>query len=184
MSGTLADGTSFSQSASLSPAGAWPVYVPLYSGQGSLVSWLTFVTRPDDDLNGIVNWIKPADSRSRFYAPGFTEQILAVGSAYHRPPGTSSVIDLASGTVAFSGGNLAGPFTNKITIGKSSRVTNQSPNRLNLSFAPATGRFAGNVTAPGGGKPMPFKGVAFQRLNSGFGFMLGTNQTSRVIVGP
>jgi hypothetical protein len=109
---------------------------------------------------------------------------MAVGSQYHHPPGTNSVLDLPTGQISFTGGNLASDFTNPISIGRSSRVTNLGNNRLNLSFSTANGRFSGSVTDPNGGKPKPFSGVVFQKLNSGFGFLLGTNETSRVVIGP
>lgn len=184
MAGTLADGTSFSQSVPVSNEGLLPLYVPLYSGQGSLVSWLTFTNRADDDLNGPVNWIKPAGAHSRAYTAGFTNQTEAVGSVYHHPPGTNHVLDLNNSSVIFSGGNLASDFTNSITLGKSGRIVNQSGNRLTLNISPATGKFTGTVVPPEGGKPMPFSGVAFQRLNAGFGFMLGTDQSSSVQISP
>src|SRR5439155_1909855 len=49
MAGSLADGTSFSESAPVSNNGFWPVYVPLYSGKGALIGWLAFTNRADDD---------------------------------------------------------------------------------------------------------------------------------------
>jgi hypothetical protein len=185
MAGTLADGTSFSQSAAVGDDGSLPLYAPLYNGQGSLVSWLTFTNRPDDDLNGIVNWIKPANApRSRLYPGGFTNQILAIGSIYHRPPGTNHAIDLSNDSVVFSGGNLAADFTNTITTAKSGRISNQSSNRMTINFSAATGKLTGSVVPPSGGKAIPFSGMAFQRMNSGFGFMPGTDQSSSVTVSP
>ena len=50
--GTLADGTKVSQTASLSKGGYWPLYVPLYSGNGSLMSWLAFASTTNSDLSG------------------------------------------------------------------------------------------------------------------------------------
>src|SRR5437763_5021902 len=46
--GTLADGARVSASATLSRHGLWPVYIPLYLGKGSLVSWLAFTHRAND----------------------------------------------------------------------------------------------------------------------------------------
>jgi hypothetical protein len=184
MAVALADGTKVTLSAPLSKSGLWPVYASLYAGQGSLLGWLAFTNRADDDLNGMLNWIKPANSRARYYPAGFTEQIMAIGSVYSRPPGTNHILDLDTATISFSGGNLAADFTNNVSIGRSSRVTNLSANRLNLSFSPSTGRFGGGVTDPAGGKPLPFSGAVFQRLNSGYGFLPGTDQSSRVVIGP
>jgi hypothetical protein len=148
------------------------------------VSWLSFTNRPDDDINGAVSWIKPATPKARYYSAGFSEQLEALGSKYHRPPGTNAILDLPSGQVIFSGGNLDSDFTNAVSIGRSSRVTNLGGDRMNLSFATATGRFKGSIATAEHGKPMPFSGVVFQKMNSGSGFLLGTNESSRVMITP
>jgi hypothetical protein len=184
LAGTLADGTSFSQSTAIAADGSCPLYVSLYSGQGLVAGWLQFANRPDDDINGTLTWVKPASSRSRNYPAGFSEQLQALGSKFHRPPGTNAVLDLPNATVGFLGGGLTSEFTNNVNIGRSSRVTNQSGNRLSLTFATSTGRFSGSVTDPAGGKPMPFSGVVFQKINSGFGFLMGKTESSEVIIGP
>lgn len=182
-SGTLADGTKVSQSASVSRTGLWPFYVPLYSGQGSALSWLAFTNRPGDDLNGLMNWIRHTNMLSGYYRSGFTNQLQAVGSVYQPPLGaTNHVLDLTNATVAFSGGNLSADFTNRISLGLSSRVSNLDSNRLSLSFSLASGTFQGSVSEPSTRKSRSFSGAVFQKLNRGHGLLLGTNQTSRVLV--
>ena len=60
LSGELADGTKISQSVPVSPNGEWPLYVSLYGGKGSILSWITFADRTTDQLTGLLNWTKPA----------------------------------------------------------------------------------------------------------------------------
>src|SRR5262249_40099549 len=42
VAGTLGDSTKFTQSATISRAGHWPFYTPLYGGKGLLLAWLQF----------------------------------------------------------------------------------------------------------------------------------------------
>ncbi|MEY2427276.1 MAG: hypothetical protein QOJ40_161, partial [Verrucomicrobiota bacterium] len=181
--GTLADATRVSGSATLSKSGLCPLYIPLYLGKGSLVSWLAFTNRADDDLNGPSSWIKPADPMARYYHGGFTNELNIAGSGYVRPlPGTHPILNLANSSVTFSGGDLY--FTNLVALDLNSRVTNLSSNRFALSFSLATGTFAGRATDPANDESFSFKGAVMQKLNGGYGFLLQTNRSSRVTIAP
>jgi uncharacterized protein (DUF2147 family) len=184
LAGTLADGTKISFKAPLSMHGQCPVYVPLYSGYGSILSWLTVTNRPMDDITGLLSWIRPAQIKAKYYAGGFTNETTAIGSAYLRPvPTTTPVIAVSAPAVAFTGGNLANPFANAIAVGASSKVFNLSTNKLSLSIATASGLFKGSVTDPSSGKSFSFSGALLQKQNSGAGFLLGTNRSSQVALG-
>jgi hypothetical protein len=177
----LPDGGRFSQSAPLSQSGLWPVYIPLYSGRGSLLSWLSFTNRPTDDLNGNVSWIKPANSHTRYYSAGLTNILTAQGSAYLRPASsTNSLLTYTNAILAFTGGNLGSDFSSAISLGRSSRVFNYSTNVLSMSFSLPQGTFSGHVKDPVSGKSRAFSGAVLQKQNAGFGLLLGTNQTSSV----
>jgi hypothetical protein len=183
--GTLADGTAVSQSAPLSRQGLWPLYVPLYSGRGSLLSWLAFTNQPNDDFHGLLSWIKPANPAARCYPDGFTNLCQALGSAYRRPAtSTNHVLNLTNAYLVFSGGNLVADFTNSVALGLNSQITNLSSNQLTLSFSLFTGTFKGSATDPATGKALPFSGAVFQKQNAAYGFLLGTNQSSRVSLTP
>src|SRR4029077_19676238 len=127
----LSDGTKVSQSVPVSRNGLWPLYIPLYSGKGSIMSWIAFTNQVDTDLNGALSWIKPADSRARYYPGGFTNECNVIGSAY-TPPASSTnfVLGFTNAQVVFSGGNLNSSFTNSLAFRTGNRVTNLSSNRL------------------------------------------------------
>ncbi len=181
LAASLADGTKFSQSAPLSPQGLWGLYAPLYAGQGSLLSWLSFTNRPSDDFNGALSWIKPANSHARCYTNGFSNDCQALGSAYV-PPVLTGTQDTTStnATVSFAGGNLVADFANLLSETSAGRLSNLSSNRLSMSVSRTTGAFRGSVTDPSSGKSKPFAGALFQKLQAGYGFMLGLDQSSRV----
>jgi hypothetical protein len=184
LAGTLAEGTKISQALPVSRRGLSPLYIPLYSGRGSLVSWLAFTNRVADDLNGLLSWIKPADTNAHHFAHGFTNECNAIGSIY-TPPATSTNLVLAftNAHVEFVGGDLSSNFTNSIAIGLGERVSNLSSNRLALRFSTASGTFSGSATDPSSGKSRSFNGAVLQKMGLGCGFLLGTNRSSRVVIG-
>ncbi len=181
--GTLADGTPVSQSAPVSKNGEWPFYISLYSGKGCIMSWLTFTNDAKVDLSGMVSWIKPAISNATYYPAGFTYDFEAAGSAYQPPAlSTMHVLSLTNANVLFSGGNLSADFVNAISLGNFSKVTNLSTNKLTLTFSTTSGTYTGSVIDPASNKARAFGGAVFQKQNTAFGMLRGTNQTSQVFI--
>jgi hypothetical protein len=76
--GVLGDGTRVSQSTTVSAAGSWPFYVPLYKGGGEIMGWLNF---DSSTVGGQTTWIKLPDSRSKNFPDGFELNPTATGSA-------------------------------------------------------------------------------------------------------
>jgi hypothetical protein len=184
-SGMLADNSRISQSVSVSRNGHWPLYASLYAGKGSVLSWLAFENRTNDDINGLLSWIKPADVAAVYYPHGFTNLLSAVGSVYVPPVGdTNSTVSFTNGSLIFCGGELATGFTNAITLGLKDRVTNLGTNKLSMTFSRSSGRFSGRVTEPLTGLSQVFYGAVLQKANVGCGYLRGTNQTGRVLLAP
>ncbi len=184
-SGMLADNSRMSQSVSISKDGHWPVYIPLYAGQGSLLSWFKVENRTNDDINGLLSWIRPADVAAKYYPRGFTNVLNAVGSAYVAPLGdTNSTVSFTNGLVSFCGGDLVTSFTNAVTLGLKDRVTNLGSNTLSLTFSRASGKFSGRVKEPLTGVSWYFRGAVLQKGNIGCGHLLTSNQTSQVTFTP
>ena len=94
--------------------GQWPFFVPLYSGKGSILGWLTFSNAPDSDISGLLNWIKPAQPAARLYPAGFTNVTGAIGSAYQFTSGVP-VLDFSAGQLSLTNGNLQS-FTNQFVL--------------------------------------------------------------------
>ena len=184
--GSLADNTRFTQSVPISSAGDWPCFGSLAGGNEQVWSWMVFDTnQTSTDVSGSVSWIKKAQAKTKFYPAGFTNEFTAIGSFFQRPTNsTMRVIDLSSATVSFSGGNLPSDFSNQITIAANNKVTNESANKLSMSFATSTGLFHGSVMPPGLTRSSPFSGAVLQKQNLGYGFLIGTNETSDVVLGP
>jgi hypothetical protein len=177
MVGMLADGTKISQGAPLSKDGEWPLYLSLYKGNGSALSWMNFANRTNDDINGALNWIKLPSAGGQFYPAGFTRQYDAVGSAY---AGGGSTLQLTAGNIVFSGGDLASDVTNSVAFGPGNKVTDPANSAFKMSFS-SKGTFKGTIDL-GTGEKSQFSGVVFQKKNVGNGLLLGTSQSSSVLV--
>ncbi|MCO5052448.1 MAG: Ig-like domain-containing protein [Verrucomicrobiae bacterium] len=182
MSGTLADGTRFMQSAYITVDGDWPLGVSMYAGKGLILSWVTFANLTSSDLNGDMVWIKQAGASATSYPLGFALGTKVVGSAYVAPQTEEKALNLAGGVVSFSGGNLTAPFNNVVSINPGSQVVNLSPNTLTFNITPSSGLFSGQVQEPDGGPTHAFNGVILQKLNAGYGTMDGSPLASRVVL--
>jgi cyclophilin family peptidyl-prolyl cis-trans isomerase len=176
-SGSLGDGAKVTQSAIVSRQGYWPLYVPLYSGNGSIWGWLTFTNDPESDLSGSVNWIKLAQASAKLYPAGFTNWFDAVGSVYSFTNGVR-VLSLTNGVATFEGGNLSQSITNQFWLGTNNLVTGS--NTLSLKITTTSGLFQGGFINPATGKSNSFSGALLQKQNAGYGYFLGTNQTGSV----
>jgi hypothetical protein len=117
-----------------------------------------------------------------YYPAGFTNNAIASVSRYNAPAAGVRVVTWAEGDAVFKGGNLSGPFTNAILIGTDNKVQNTSSNKLTLTLNRTNGVFKGSVTPPGALRSIPVQGVFLQKLDVGYWYALGTNQSSSVVV--
>jgi hypothetical protein len=182
MSATLADGTKYSHTAYLTTDGDLPMYVSLYVGNGSVMSWLTFTNLSSSDVSGNLVWTKQAGASPTSYPLGFTNGTKAVGSAYVAPLDLGKALNLSGAVVSFSGGNVTTPFNNVVSLNAGSQVVNLSPNPLNFKITKNTGVFVGDVQDPTSGQTHSFGGVVLQKQNAGYGTMTGSTMGSRVVL--
>ena len=179
--GSLADGTLITQSAPLSQDGHWPFFQTLYAKGGSMLGWIGFTNRVEDDLHGHVSWIKPVFTKSPLYSNGFAYRATASGSRYRPSIGLlDPVLNLTNATLSFTGGNLMEAFTNQVVLTNATRFLNLSDNKPAFTLTRANGSFSGTVLDPRGGRRASYKGVLHQKGNYGAGFSPGTNETSAV----
>jgi len=185
IAGTLADGTAFRQAAFVSQQGDFPVYVPFSGNHGSLIGWLSITNRDSDDLHGQLTWTRLSTPMARFYALGFTNaNINAFGSRYAPPAFGSAALNFVNASMIFSGGNLSVPSTNNVTVGVNNKITVPGSNNVSLTISAATGQITGTALPSGSAKASAVKGVALQKQNVAAGYMLLTNQSSRILISP
>jgi hypothetical protein len=181
LAGSLADGTKISQSATLSKNGQWPLYVPLYRNRGALLGWISIAGPPNDDLGGILSWIKPPVPLAKYYPDGFALEVPVMGSRYSAPARGIPVLNFSEAAVVLSSAGLADVLVNYVKLDSNNRVT--SANKVSVVFTLSTGAFRGSVPNPAGGKAISFGGVVLQNQNLGEGYFLGTSESGKVIFG-
>jgi hypothetical protein len=183
LSGAMGDGTKITQSVTVAPDRTFPLYANLYGGKGVVQGWIAFDdSTPAQNLSGSVTWIKDPQS-AHLYPDGFLMDLAPFGGIY-TPPATRAdpILALTDGTITFSGGNLAADFSNDVTLSADDKISNESPNRLTMSFVLSSGLFNGSVTPPSGMRPMPFHGAAFQGDDRGYGYFLGSTESGSVVL--
>jgi|GEM_PF-1211642 len=182
--GRLGDGTNVTQGTTLSKAGLWPLYVPLYGDKGSVFGWLSFTNDTDRDLAGVVNWTKPGLAGAGWYTNGFvlagTNALEVVGSRFNGSNGIP-VLALTNGVLIAEQGNLDAVFNNGFSLGTNNVGT--GPNALSLTFTNTSGLFSGSVTNPAVGRLLRVVGAVLQKQNAGYGQFPGTNGTGAVYLG-
>jgi hypothetical protein len=179
--GYLADKTPLAAKVPVARSGQWPLYASLYGGKGALLGWAAFTNQAVTDFEGVLSWNKPAIPTAIYYPGGFSSEAALLGSRYTAPVGpTNCVLNLSNSIVTLSGGNLSQSFTNDVILGLSSKVTNASPHRLNVTFTISSGLFSGSFTPTNETAATSFKGAVLQKANYGAGHFLGTNLSGRV----
>jgi hypothetical protein len=176
LSGVLADGSKVSQRSAISGEGIWPLYAPLYRGEGSIIGWVQFSNEIETDLQGQVVWMKP-DVGGVFYPEGFNLQTSVVGVR------NAGVLNLTNGIAVFAGGNLSDAMTNSFSLNKKGKAVNQGADKFNLSVDRRTGLFKGSVLDPDGAK-IPFKGAWLKKAGVGRGYFFGFDEIGEVTLMP
>jgi hypothetical protein len=188
-SATLGDGTRLSQSAIVSRDGAWPVYVPLYTGRGSLSGWVTFTNLVGvSDLGGALSWFKAPTPGAKFYPSGFATQVALLGSQYAAPAIGTPALTVSNAAcnllVTTGAGDLASFVSNSVRLNVNNKVSLCGTNGCKLTITTRTGLFSGSFVNPATAKSTAFRGALLQKQNVGAGLFLGADQTGFVTVEP
>ncbi|MEI7729078.1 MAG: hypothetical protein WCO56_05885 [Verrucomicrobiota bacterium] len=191
LTGTLPDGSAFSQGAALLTNGWWPVFAPLYGGKGLLLGWMDHA-----QWNGNFYWQKPPNAKDAILPGGVSEITYAWFSPYFPPAPKTSVTGWELGTICFFFGNLPVPngpreadnaWTYSIQVTNSLvRVLAGPTNKLTLTINAASGQLNGTILHPVTGKSTPYKGtlVKFGTDAYGAGWFLGPSESGGVSIDP
>ncbi len=173
--GSLADGTKFNQSTTISTTGEIPLFVSLYRGQGLLIGWLS-VTQ--NEVSGSpINWKRPAGGI--LFPDGIDADITVFGSRFDRT--VNPFISLGSNAVVEINANDTGASTNDsriIPVEFSNANTlvekgTNTTNGLQIKLLP-TGLVRGKFTSLVTGKTTLLQGAMVQNTNAAFGYFLST----------
>ena len=183
MRGVLADGTSFSQGSYVSKNGLWPLYVPLYSTRGSVISWITFSNQVNSALSGNLSWIKTAAAGGTRYTSGFTNEAVAEGSTFSAPAPGSRILNFTNAVSQLTGGSLTTGLTNNVILNTNNIFSIVNGGATNLVLKVATnGLVTGSFKHPVSGAITQLKGVVLQQQNQANGFFQSTSQSGKLRV--
>ncbi len=184
--GSLADGTTVSQTSFVSKDGYWPFYLSLYNGNGSLWSWNYFSNRtivPSSDASWI-NHTNPV--KTALYRTGFTNLTVSILSSPYNPA-TLPLLALTNGQITLEGGNIP-DITNQFILTEKNAisVTNAADtNKLTLTINKTTGVISGSFLNPSNVKQtIKINGVLLQNETNAAGYFIGTGQSGAFFVSP
>jgi hypothetical protein len=182
-SGTLADGTTFSQTTTISADGQWPIYASLYGGRGQILGWVDFTNTASSDLSGNLTWIKQPIAHVASYAAGFGLTPVLEGSHFVAGTAKAPLLDFSTGILELTEGDLPAGITNYFTVGPNEKLT--TGDRVTLSFSAASGLFTGTSPNPQvGHELLSFRGMFLDKQNYGFGYFINSEFSGAVYFGP
>jgi len=179
LNGRSGDGQVLSQAVPVSPSGEWPLYAALYTGRGSILSWLTFTNDVIAPLRGLLSWVKYPSTATAFYRIGFSNELAVIGSRYDGST-SNRVIRMDYGQVVATDGNLATPVVNMVRLSPNNTITTDSESGFKMTLNRTNGTFSGSFRLPGSTTTRNFYGSLLQNRDVGFGYFLGTNQSGGI----
>ena len=175
MTGATADGQTISQGTRLSKSGQWPLFVPLYKGKGSLLSWINFTNAITNSLEGDMIWIK-TQSLTNSYAVGFTNELQVYGSRYFVPTNGTRAINLTNAELQLFYGNLLTPITNLVQFTSDNRLLAlSSPQGTLFTVNTNSGYVSGTFTHPRTKLKTTLRAVLLPQSQEIRGYFMGTN---------
>jgi hypothetical protein len=181
LKGRLAEASVVAQKVPLSRNGMWPLFVPLYSKTGAILSWVQFEDLAESDFHGTATWLKPFVPLSLYFPAGFNIVTEISGSRFVP---SANALGFQTGKATFTGGNLEAVHSNIVALGANNKISTQGGELLTGSIVPATGLLTGTFKPVGVNRPISVKGAVFQKANYASGYFLGTSQSGRFVIQP
>ncbi len=178
-SGVLGDGRKFSAGGPLTIDHAWTLFAR--DRDRGTVAGDIFFDAGGETLQGLVRWVKPANS-SR-YPAAFALTSDFFGSRFVRPSPTAPLFSFNVASVSFaSNSGLNVPPAKMLGISPTGRVTLGPDAGLSLSVSARTGMFSGRTTEPVSGSRAPFGGAVLQIYDYAAGTVLLPDGTGVVLL--
>src|SRR5690606_33400043 len=129
------------------------------------------------DMDGLLNWFRPGNARSRHYTGGFSTRLLLLASRYAATPTTPPLrLDAPSENlrIVAGEGNLPTEMVKVATYASNNRVLvdKSDPEKLKMTVVPTSGIFRGTFIHPATGKPARYSGAILQKQNLAAGHFL------------
>jgi uncharacterized repeat protein (TIGR03803 family) len=172
ISGSLADGTPFSQSTSVSKDGYVPIYANLYSSKGLLLGWINLTNASGDALA----WVHPA-VKSGLFKTAFTSTNQILLSPWSDAPGIFGFLTNLSELDGINGTNLVTNIAVNINAaGKSTEPP------ASVTITPKTGLLT--VTIGSGSAKVTGHGAILYNTTNGGGYFLTKTNAGAILLEP
>src|SRR6185312_10788497 len=106
------------------------------------------------------NWVKQADLLAKYYPGGFAMAGNAVGAKF--PPSSALALNAQAAKLQSDGNGVI----------------------TSIKVSSKNGTFKGSMLNKTTGKPVPFQGALLLKTDTGYGFILGTGQSTPVTLTP
>ncbi len=199
-SGKLPDGVAFTHSSAVRADSTLAFNLPVYSAKarGLCQGELTFRTRPDSKLDGMLDWNKPLQpaTTAGLYASGFGPgQVQLLGAVLPKFVKNTTRLNLTPAVapaknvnVTIEGGEVTGaPVTTAATYRADNKIAfDSTANPLGVKFTIdvstglVTGSFVPPVVAPAKPKTVKFTGALYLPHNEATGVFSGPLTTGKV----
>ncbi len=199
LAGKLGDGTAATFSGFVSKQGTWAYYQPLYTNSGCVAGEMRFADLPRSDSSGLLYWVKPANSKDKFFWAGFETSPTMIVQRYTSPAkgarmlsnwdaslgkGRLLVMEEAAGPGAFRRQFVIWTLSNTIVwdeflipqTGPGAMVTT-----LNLRPTATTGLIGGSFFYPGNWFTSPVSATCLQKSGECLGFFPALNEWTDAI---
>jgi len=175
ISGTLADGATFTRTTRLCRGDLWPFSGAARRGGGSLVGWALFDTN-GITFDGDVKWFSPN-------LPGNTNQNVILHGSHYDSPTQMRLLNWTNGVVTLSGGGLNGALAANVMLNEDGSFTILSnPNNIQLNVVESSGILTGTFVYPGTLAVTPIKGAVLQSSNIVAGFFQGSSGRGSILI--
>jgi hypothetical protein len=168
VSGTMPNGTAFSESTALYSQQYFPI-VPRFGSRDGLVGWMTFSTN-HNTFEGSVRWI------SDMFTNAFGEAGQVTGLRFIAPASSLPVLSWTNGFLQLAGGDIEEALEIPVSLDGANIVV--GTNDVNLQLTSGTdGQITGTFTHPASQAVAPVNAVFLQESNIAVGFFPGTNRS-------
>ena len=177
ITGALADGTTFSESAPAAQTGDVPLYANLYANKGLLIGWLNL---DPTNTSGPVYWVHPPNVRGSLFASFVSTNLLNV-SLWSNPP-AAGVLPTNLTVIEYNGGAPTATNSFSLTVSNNYRLGGAGPEPFSGAINPKTGLLT--VTVGSGASKQTGYGVVLPETDASGGYFVTKTNAGAILLKP
>jgi kumamolisin len=185
LNGWLADGAVLSQGVIVVGTNQCPLYRSLYTSRGYYAGAATFENLGATQLDGLLDWTRPALPASPRFSTGFSTRLTLAGNTFAIPQTGHTLMPTGTRSLTLEDGGLLSTIQKSISFTPPStlKILDPALDKLTLRIAPTTGLLSGNFVHPITHQRAPLHGALRQAQDKAPGFFLSTDQAGAFELG-